>query len=90
MTLLDDMTEIKPKTVWFTPLTKKDIIKTSQFKFVSKNKSFGNVVTLLITWKEYIPLKDIEYLFKKNNFYFTEEEKVFYGEKIIQDITVFK
>ena len=61
-------------------------------------KSFEEAVDLccealrkqLIKWKEKIPFKNVEYLLKKNKFYFTEEEKDFYGEKIIQDIIVFR
>jgi len=62
----------------------------NSFKFSTKEKSFKNAVTLLIKWKEKIPFKNVEYLLKKNKFYFTEEEKDFYGEKIIQDIIVFR
>ncbi len=88
--LLNDMTKIKPKTVWFTPLREKNIIKTSRFKFTSKEYSFGNAITLLITWKDFIPYRDVKYLYQKNDFYFTNEEKDFYGEKIIQDISVYR
>ena len=68
----------------------KNNITASLFKFSTKEKSFKNAVTLLIKWKEKIPFKNVEYLLKKNKFYFTEEEKDFYGEKIIQDIIVFR
>lgn len=89
--LLNDMTKIQPKTVWFNINTddKYNIIE-SHFKFSTKEKSFKNAVTLLIKWKEKIPFKNVEYLLKKNKFFFTEEEKDFYGEKIIQDILVFR
>ena len=89
--LLNDMTKMQPKTVWFSSnINDKNNITASLFKFSTKEKSFKNAVTLLIKWKEKIPFKNVEYLLKKNKFYFTEEEKDFYGEKIIQDIIVFR
>ncbi|MGV0753630.1 hypothetical protein [Empedobacter brevis] len=89
--LLNDMNTISPKTVWMTPNpNNKNNIKNSRFKFATKEKSFKNAITLLITWKDFVPFKDIEYLSKKNKFYFTDEEKNFYGTKIIQDITVYR
>ncbi|MDM1073549.1 hypothetical protein HX001_13745 [Empedobacter brevis] len=89
--LLNDMNTISPKTVWVTPNpNNKNNIKNSRFKFATKEKSFKNAITLLITWKDFVPFKDIEYLSKKNKFYFTDEEKNFYGTKIIQDITVYR
>ena len=65
--LLNDMTKIQPKTVWFNINTddKYNIIE-SHFKFSTKEKSFKNAVTLLIKWKEKIPFKNVEYLLKKN------------------------
>ncbi|MCA4808765.1 hypothetical protein IF128_03230 [Empedobacter stercoris] len=88
--LLNDMTKIKPKTVWFTPLRDKNNIKISRFKFIDKDKSFSRALTLSITWKDFIPYSDVKYLYLKNKFYFTDEEKNFYGTKIIQDITVYR
>lgn len=89
--LLNDMTKISPKTVWMTTNpSNMNNIKESRFKFTTKEKSFKNAVTLLITWKDFVPFKDIEYLSKKNKFYFTSEEKNFYGTKIIQDISVYR
>ena len=89
--LLNDMTKMQPKTVWFSSnINDKNNITASLFKFSTKEKSFKNAVTLLIKWKEKIPFKNVEYLLKKNKFFFTEEEKDFYGEKIIQDILVFR
>jgi len=88
--LLNDMKKIKPKTVWFTPLPNKNNVKNSQFKFADKENSFRRPITLLITWKDFIPYSDVKYLYLKNKFYFTEEEKEFYGDKIIQDIFVYK
>ncbi|MGV0753629.1 hypothetical protein [Empedobacter brevis] len=89
--LLNDMNKISPKTVWESPNpNNKNNIKKSLFNFTTKEKSFKNAITLLITWKELLPFKDIEYLSKKNEFYFTNEEKNFYGNKIIQDISVYR
>ncbi|MGL5234521.1 MAG: hypothetical protein ACRC8Z_07195 [Empedobacter falsenii] len=89
--LLNDMTKIKPKTVWFTPIPdNKNNVKVSRFKFVTKDRSFNRALTLSITWKDFIPYSDVKYLYQKNKFYFTNEEKDFYAEKIIQDISVYR
>jgi hypothetical protein len=89
--LLNDMSKTPPKTVWFNiNVDDKYNVIESHFKFSTKEKSFKNAITLSITWKEKIPFKSVEYLYKKNKFYFTDEEKNFYGNKIIQDITVYR
>ena len=51
--LLNDMTKMQPKTVWFSSnINDKNNITASLFKFSTKEKSFKNAVTLLIKWKE--------------------------------------
>ncbi|MEJ5104161.1 hypothetical protein [Chryseobacterium sp. MYb328] len=89
--LLDKMTQIQPKTVWPVLITnKKSVIRESEFNFCDKEKSFNNVIKLYITWQEEIPRSDIKYYEQKNGFYFTEEERVFYGNKIVKDILVYR
>ncbi|WP_419870360.1 hypothetical protein [Chryseobacterium sp. CT-SW4] len=89
--LLNDMTEIQPKTVWSLPIgTKKTISTDSRFKFTLKEYSFYKPITLLIVWAPEIPRDQTEYYEKKNKFYFTNDEKNFYGSKIIKDIIVYR
>ncbi|MDN3692907.1 hypothetical protein QWZ06_11740 [Chryseobacterium tructae] len=89
--LLNDMIQIQPKTVWPVLITnKKSVIRESEFNFCDKEKSFNNVIKLYITWQEEIPRSDIKYCEQKNGFYFTEEERVLYGNKIVKDILVYR
>ncbi len=89
--LLSQMTQIQPKTVWSGTYAKnKNIVKSSRFKFCQKEYCFNNAITLSIIWEEFIPRTQINYYENKNNFYFTNEEKAFYGNKIIKDIRVYR
>ncbi|MEC5172344.1 hypothetical protein [Chryseobacterium nepalense] len=89
--LLSHMTQIQPKTNW-SYQSQKDLGKSyaTAFKFCDMDYSFHNAVTLYIKWQEIIPTSQIKYYEKKNGFYFTNEEKNFYSNKIIKDITVFR
>ncbi|MEC3876079.1 hypothetical protein [Chryseobacterium salviniae] len=89
--LLGQMTQIQPKTVWADAYFKdKKIVKSSTFNFCQKEYSFSRVVTLRIKWENSIPRSDVKYYEDKNHFYFTNEEKAFYGNKIVKDIMVYK
>ena len=89
--LLGQMTQIQPKTVWpNTYIKNKNIVKSSIFNFCSKDYSFKNAISLVITWEEFIPRTQVKYYETKNHFYFTDEEKVFYGNKIVKDIIVYR
>lgn len=89
--LLTDMVVIQPKTVWSRSGGR---VKTqslgSAFKFTTMDLSFRNTVTLLIYWQDAIPRDDTKYYEQKNGFYFTNDEKKFYGNKIIKDIKVYR
>lgn len=89
--LLNKMTAIQPKTSW-SYQHQKDFGKSyaTAFKFCDMDYSFHNAVTLYIKWQEIIPTSQIKYYEKKNGFYFTNEEKNFYSNKIIKDIAVFR
>ncbi len=52
--------------------------------------SFNNVVTLDISWENDIPYNSTKNLSIQNNYYFINEEKAFYGSKIIKDIMVYR
>ncbi|MEC3875794.1 hypothetical protein [Chryseobacterium salviniae] len=89
--LLGQMTQIQPKTVWDTAAPKtKSIVKASRFKFCGMDYSFKNAITLHVIWETPIPRSDVKYYEDKNHFYFTNEEKAFYGNKIVKDIMVYK
>lgn len=89
--LLNDMKQIQPKTVW--PIRHgrfKTFILGNSFNFCDKEFSFYNAITLAITWQETIPMSDFKYFGIKNNYFFTQDEKTFYGNKIIKDIKVYR
>ena len=87
--LLGQMTEIQPKTAWYILQTnKKSKIRISGFNFCKKEYSFHNAIHLFITWETEIPRTEIEYYGRKNGFYFTGEEREFYGGKIVKNIEV--
>lgn len=89
--LLNDMTQIQPKTVWSVPITnKKTMVKESLFNFCEKDYSFKNAIKLIITWQDYIPRTQVSVYEDTNDFFFTNEERLFYGNKIIEDIMVYR
>ncbi|SHL87664.1 hypothetical protein SAMN05444360_105149 [Chryseobacterium carnipullorum] len=89
--LLQAMTQIQPKTIWADyNIENKTITKRSRFKFCEMDYSFKNVITMNITWGNDIPFSQVEYYEKNNNFYFTDEERAFYGNKIVKDIMVYR
>ncbi|MBY0066542.1 hypothetical protein [Empedobacter falsenii] len=81
--------QTQPKKVWFTPnLNNKNIVLTSTFSLNKKEDDYVNAIRLYIKWQEPIPFVNVDYYYKKNKTFFTEEEKNFYGDKIIKDILV--
>lgn len=89
--LLQNMTQIQPKTVWNRPQrNNKTIILSTQFSFCEKKYSFYNAITLYITWQTSIPTNQTNALSTQNHFYFTNDEKSFYGNRIIKDIRVYR
>ncbi|KFF24319.1 hypothetical protein [Chryseobacterium vrystaatense] len=87
--LLGNMAQIQPKTIWPVPVTnKKSVIRESRLKF--SDLGYSNTITMRITWQEEIPYSQVDYYQKKNNFYFTTDERVFYGSKIVKDIMVYR
>ncbi|QHC84305.1 hypothetical protein AS589_05635 [Empedobacter brevis] len=81
--------QTQPKKVWFTPNpNNKNIVLTSTFSLNKKEDDYVNAIRLYIKWQEPIAFKDVYNLIQKNSDNFTEEEKEFYGGKIIKDILV--
>lgn len=89
--LLNDMTQIQPKTVWSLPIrNKKSMVRYTDFSFCEKPYSFHNAITLSIEWQTNIPINQTNPLGTQNQHYFTNDEKGFYGSKIIKDILVYR
>ena len=89
--LLNNMTQIQPKAAWaFSGSWKRNDRNYTEFCFNFKEACFHNAVTLQIEWQNTIPASETEYLEKKNLYFFTNEEKLFYDSKIIKDIRVFR
>lgn len=83
------MIQMQPKTVWNrSPRNNINIILDTRFKFCNMNQSFRKVITLEITWETAIPRSQTDYYQQLNDFYFTNDEKSFYGSKIVKDIRV--
>ncbi|MGO4708112.1 hypothetical protein AB4Y90_03125 [Chryseobacterium sp. 2TAF14] len=89
--LLQDMTQIQPKTVWSLPLRNKiSMVRNTSFKFCEMDYSFYNTITLTIIWQTDIPYNETKNLGVQNQYYFTNDEKIFYGSRIIRDIKVYR
>lgn len=81
--LLNDMTQLQPKSIWTTNTY------YSGLNFCEmENSTDMGTVNMIIFWQIPIPVEDSEYYDKKNHFYFTNDERNFYGSKIIKDIFV--
>ncbi|GAA4148801.1 hypothetical protein GCM10022217_00160 [Chryseobacterium ginsenosidimutans] len=89
--LLQDMTQIQPKTAWVYPIkNKRSMIRNTMFNFCEKKYSFGNAVTLLVTWQNDILTSQAKVLGTQNHYFFTNDERIFYGSKIVGDIMVYR
>ena len=89
--LLSKMNQIQPKTAWSQSGSwKKNERNSTDFRFTFMEASFHNVINLTIIWQEAVPANDVKYLQNKNGFYFTNDEKNFYGNKIVKDIRVYR
>ena len=81
------MTQIETKTVWNRPpRNNKTIILNTPFRKNEIEYSFYKAITLYIS----IPTNQTDALSTQNHFYFTNDEKSFYGSKIIKDIMVYR
>jgi hypothetical protein len=90
--LLSHMTQMQPKTVNSLPqVWGKDLTPYSIFDFTEIEKQYGKkTVAIIITWKTPISHSQAFVLSKQNHFLLTNDEKNFYGNKIIGDIDVTK
>ena len=81
--LLNDMTQIQPKTYWSFPSGMKKNISYDTTFYFGDNK-------MIIVWQNPIPRDQTYYYEQKNKRLFTIEEKNFYGFKIIKNIIVYR
>ena len=90
--LLNDMVQIQPNTIWsFGPTYNKYIKTYSHIYYCSMEESFYNKrITMIIHWQNPLPNSEVNYYSNRNNFYFTPEERTYYGNKIIKDIKVYR
>ncbi|BEV06690.1 hypothetical protein [Chryseobacterium gambrini] len=89
--LLNNMTQIQPMAVWNTPpRNNKNIGTKTGFSFCKMQNSFHNTITLMIVWQQPIPNTQTHYYEQLNDFYFTNDEKLFFGNKIVKDIMVYR
>src|SRR6218665_339964 len=84
--LLNDMTRIQPKTIWPSPSFKsKNYNYTNTLIFCEMDYSFHNAIKISIEWQTPISRSDTKYYQLLNHSYFTNDERSFYGSKIIKD-----
>ncbi|PJJ64231.1 hypothetical protein [Chryseobacterium geocarposphaerae] len=89
--LLNNMVQIQPKSVWGGMSFKnKSIIPFSRFKFCEMDESFSSNIILVIVWQTPLPVSETDYYENKNGFFFTNDEKNYYGNKIVKDIKVYR
>lgn len=90
--LLNNMTNLQPKTVnSLVGIWGQNSISFSCFNFTEKDKQYEKeTVYMIITWQTPLSTSDTKPLTVQNGFLFTNDEKNFYGSKIIKDIEVLK
>lgn len=89
--LLNDMIQIQPKTSWVYPIkNKRRMIRSTMFNFCEKEYSYGKTTRLIVVWQNDIPTAPAQTLANQNHYYFTNDEKSFYGNKIVGDIMVYR
>lgn len=89
--LLNDMTQIQPISVWEGSNHKNmNLIPFSRFRFCEMDESFSDNIILSITWMTPLHRSETEYYENKNGFFFTNDERNYYGSKIVKDIKVYR
>ncbi|WP_156173297.1 hypothetical protein [Chryseobacterium gallinarum] len=89
--LLGKMEKIQPQTVWSVPNAKDSmVVAKSLFRFYDTNYPIMNEVKMLITWETGLPFKTVNFNNSRNKFYFSTSERLFYGNKIVKNILVYR
>lgn len=90
--LLNHMTQLQPQTVSsLINIWGKDLAAYSHFDYTESEMQYGReTVYMIVYWKNPISHSQAMLLSKQNKFLLTNDEKIFYGDKIVKDIKVFK
>ncbi len=90
--LLSHMTQLQPQTVnSMVGIWGEDLVASSHFDYTVKEMQYGReTVYMIVYWKNPISRTQAFALSKQNKFLLTNDEKIFYGNKIVKDIKVFK
>lgn len=89
--LLSKMTKIQPKTVWNTPdIRDGSTVEKSLFRFYDMNYPILNETKMLIKWRTGVSYRTVSLYARRNKYYFTNAERKFYGNLIIQDIFIYR
>ncbi len=89
--LLNDMTQIQPMSVWSGHNYKNlNITPYTQFRFCEMDETFSKNIVLIVVWQTPLPSSETDYYEDKNSFFFTNDEKNYYGSKIVKDIKIYK
>jgi len=90
--LLSHMTQLPPKTVSsMIGIWGKDLSKYSHFEFCSlEEQRVQSTVYMIVYWKHPVSRSQSYALSQQNHFLLTNDEKNFYGDKIVENIEVFK
>ena len=86
--LLNEMSQLQPSSIWSDETLINTYRSTLVFCKMDDVPSIG-MVNMVIFWQSPIPYSDVEYYEQKNHFYFTTDERNFYGNKIVKDIYVY-
>ncbi|WP_336690515.1 MULTISPECIES: hypothetical protein [unclassified Chryseobacterium] len=82
--LLNEMTLLQPKALWTNQP------RYSLIKFNNMDNAFNiGTVNMIITWETPLPATETEYYENKNHFYFTDDERSYYGSKIVKNISIY-
>ncbi|QQV03644.1 MULTISPECIES: hypothetical protein [Chryseobacterium] len=89
--LVNAMTQIQPVSVW-AGINAKNINATpfSRFKFCEMDESFSGNIILVVVWQTPLPASETDYYENKNGFFFTNDERNYYGSKLVKDIKVYR
>ena len=78
------MTKLQPISIWTTGGYNSSL----NFCKMEDSNDTG-AINMVIYWQTPIPFSESEYYDHKNHFYFTNDERNFYGDKIIKNIYVY-
>ena len=91
--LLSDMGKVQPKLVMpgsGQALNAVNVSPLTYFVFANRSDLYSYEVPIMrIVWKDPLPAETVYGYMKKNNAFFTTEEKNYYSNKIVMNISVY-